>query len=73
MSLEYKCKHERRNGDNYGVSCYDCGEQLAGYGYWGSFPNCIHVLRKAEDGNYAYCLYCEREFDLNIIGEGENG
>lgn len=34
-SIQMKCQHLRRIGDNYGVSCGDCGAQLCGMGFWG--------------------------------------
>lgn len=64
------CQHPRRISDNYGTSCMDCGEQIRGYGYWGHFPNCIHLLLKSEDGTYAICMFCEREFELGALEQG---
>lgn len=48
-----ECDHSLRQGDNYGETCQLCGSQLAGYGHWGEFDECIHLY----DGGY--CIYCE--------------
>ena len=59
-----KCQHRKRIGDNYGVTCQDCGAVLEGYGYGGFFGNnlrgneqCIHVWMKisTEQQECAYC------------------
>lgn len=54
------CDHKRVLGDNYGMTCQECGEPLAGYGYGGWFGSllgevkaCIHVFINGA------CLYCE--------------
>ena len=59
------CKHYRKVGDNYGVSCSDCHEQLSGFGYGGWFGKnipesvkCIHHWMPMDDGEV--CLYCEQ-------------
>jgi hypothetical protein len=31
------CEHNKRLGDNYGVSCQECGVVLEGFGYGGWF------------------------------------
>lgn len=61
------CSHDSQIGDNYGLSCEDCGEVLAGYGYGGWFGNnikpgikCKHKFVDCGDG-YKVCLYCEQE------------
>ncbi|MEW6179204.1 MAG: hypothetical protein AB1522_04675 [Chloroflexota bacterium] len=50
------CEHRNKVGDNYGLTCLDCGEVLEGYGYWGQSETCRHVWLKGE-GGYE-CLYC---------------
>ncbi len=57
------CKHTSKVGDNYGISCMDCGAQLAGYGYYGDFPYCLHHWTASVDGEYLVCYYCQREMD----------
>ncbi len=59
------CDHKKRIGDNYGLTCQDCGEQLEGYGYGGWFGRnitgnrkCIHVWGKIS-AEEEQCLYCE--------------
>lgn len=52
------CQHPRRQGDNYGWTCLDCGEPLAGYGYFAEGSSlCLHRF-VGEAGN-RYCIYCE--------------
>ncbi len=60
-----KCRHLREVGDNYGVSCLDCGERLSGYGYGGFFganltpeKECIHEFLETGDG-WKVCIYCQ--------------
>lgn len=55
------CPHHRQQGDNYGITCMDCGEVLAGYGYWAEgSKECIHsFIPSAEDERYEICIYCE--------------
>lgn len=50
------CEHRRMIGDNYGLSCMDCGEVLEGFGYWAQSQTCRHVWSKGE-GGYE-CIYC---------------
>ena len=52
------CSHNHRIGDNYGVTCQDCGEPLEGYGYWASTETCQHRWIDNGDG-WESCLYCE--------------
>ena len=65
------CEHQKRIGDNYGVTCQDCKEVLEGYGYGGWFGSnlkvnerCIHIWWKVstEEEEYMYC---------HVIGERE--
>lgn len=51
------CEHQNKVGDNYGLTCLDCGEVLEGYGYWGQADRCRHVWVKSEGG--CECLYCQ--------------
>ena len=58
------CEHTKRVGDNYGVSCQDCGVTLEGYGYGGWFSSnltgrerCLHVWWKVSLGEEE-CPYC---------------
>lgn len=64
-----KCEHNKRIGDNYGLSCQDCGEQLEGYGHGGWFGSslkghekCIHAWGNIS-ADKEQCTYCfsERE------------
>lgn len=61
-----ECEHLKRVGDNYGVSCEDCGAALEGYGYGGFFGSnltgheqCLHVWVKAA-AEQEDCAYCHR-------------
>lgn len=54
------CEHRRTQGDNYGETCMDCGEVLAGYGYWAEgSKTCIHKFLPYDE-KYDICSYCER-------------
>ena len=60
------CQHERKIGDNYGVSCQNCNKQLEGYGYGGYFGSnlkgnekCIHVWWTTST-EQEECYYCQR-------------
>ncbi len=60
------CQHPKRVGDNYGVTCQDCGATLEGYGYGGFFGRnlkghkpCLHVWIKS-DAQQEECVYCHR-------------
>jgi hypothetical protein len=63
------CEHNKRIGDNYGVTCQDCGEILEGYGNGGWFGSnlkgneqCKHVwLNMPDRMDYEQCMYCFRE------------
>jgi hypothetical protein len=64
-----RCQHFKHIGDNYGISCQTCGEQLEGYGYGGFFGNnlignehCIHVWLKTS-AEKEECNYCHRVRD----------
>lgn len=58
MSNPNTCPHHSVVGDNYGETCADCGEVLAGYGYFAEGSRvCKH--RWLQDGNGFVCLYCE--------------
>jgi hypothetical protein len=58
------CEHSKRIGDNYGITCQNCGQQLEGYGYGGFFGSnlkgnerCVHVWYKISDVEEE-CMYC---------------
>jgi hypothetical protein len=55
-----QCSHRHQIGDNYGITCQDCGQVLAGYGYWGEGSHvCIHQF--VDDGaGEKVCFYCDR-------------
>ena len=66
------CKHNKRIGDNYGITCQSCGTVLEGYGHGGLFGNnlkgnekCIHIWSKISDMEEE-CVYC------HVIREREN-
>lgn len=61
------CQHNHTIGDNYGVSCTECGKQLWGYGYGGWFGSnltgkekCIHKFVMSIGELEDICLYCKR-------------
>jgi hypothetical protein len=61
------CQHNNRIGDNYGVSCQDCGERLSGFGCGGWFGanlqvgvQCIHVFAPMGEDSAEVCIYCEQ-------------
>ena len=68
------CEHTKRIGDNYGVSCRDCGAILEGYGYGNWLgghvygEKCLHVWWKISASDEE-CQYChttrEREKKAN--------
>jgi hypothetical protein len=66
ISISMNCKHSRKIGDNYGLTCQDCGKQLEGYGCGGWFGNnlkgdeaCIHRWVNSGDLEEE-CMYCHR-------------
>lgn len=52
------CQHNNKIGDNYGMSCQDCGERLEGYGYWAHEKDCLHRFLPVGDTE-EICTYCE--------------
>jgi hypothetical protein len=59
------CEHTKRIGDNYGVSCQDCGTVLEGFGYGGFLGSllkgqrkCVHMWGKIS-AEEEQCRYCE--------------
>lgn len=64
-----QCQHLCRQGDNYGVSCRDCGAALRGYGYWGEGrANCLHSwITTGEEVEPVMCIYCQ------AVRTGESG
>lgn len=70
-----KCLHLHQIGDNYGVTCVNCGEALEGFGYWGTGgKKCIKHLW-LDNGDFFVCLYCEetKPNDENETGENSHG
>ncbi len=55
------CQHLRTIGDNYGLTCLDCGEVLEGYGYNVQTHTCRHVFQKYDEGYE--CMYCQEWID----------
>jgi len=58
------CSHARKIGDNYGLTCQDCGETIEGYGGWfGSNLNgnetCSHGSRYKSNDLEEECVYCQ--------------
>jgi len=60
------CEHTKRIGDNYGISCQECGQALEGYGYGDWLHSglhiterCIHVWYKISSEEEE-CMYCHR-------------
>lgn len=63
------CQHLVKIGDNYGMSCRGCGEQLSGFGYGGFFGSrlngtevCIHLWAPLgdESATHEVCIFCEQ-------------
>lgn len=50
------CDHLRLIGDNYGMTCQDCGKIIEGYGFWGQSHTCVHRWVEYEGGKE--CIYC---------------
>jgi hypothetical protein len=58
------CAHNKKIGDNYGLSCQECGQVLEGYGWGGWFGSnlkgnerCIHVWYPINHSEEE-CMYC---------------
>lgn len=60
-NIENMCQHLRRIGDNYGLTCQDCGEVLEGYGYYAEgSKTCKHrFLPEYPKSENKVCVYCE--------------
>jgi hypothetical protein len=61
------CDHNKRIGENYGISCQECQAVLEGYGFGGWFGSnltghekCIHGAWYTISDNVEECLYCHR-------------
>jgi hypothetical protein len=52
------CPHDRKIGDNYGLSCADCGAQLEGYGCWGEGDGTCHHRFPSDSLEGEKCAYC---------------
>lgn len=46
-------------GDNYGMSCMNCGKQISGYGYYAHAKDCIHSWYGEPHMKHKTCIYCE--------------
>ena len=57
------CPHSSKVGDNYGMTCADCGEVLEGYGNWGEGSrHCMeHRFVSNPEDTYETCIYCQHE------------
>lgn len=54
------CQHLNQIGDNNGISCMDCKEQLQGFGCNGGYPaSCIHDWYSTIHMKYEICTWCE--------------
>lgn len=55
------CQHNRTQGDNYGITCSDCGDAIAGYGFWGEgSKTCKHTwVKMSEESTEEICMYCQ--------------
>jgi hypothetical protein len=62
------CKHNKKIGDNYGVSCQSCWQVLEGYGYGGWFGSSLEGNGRCVHGENAWypindteeeCKYCQ--------------
>ena len=60
------CSHARKIGDNYGLTCQDCGETIEGYGYGGWFGNNPNSNERCSHGSWykindheEECMYCQ--------------
>lgn len=62
------CDHRKRIGDNYGVSCSNCGQILEGFGYGGfiggnltGVEKCIHQAWFTVNEREEECIYCHEQ------------
>jgi hypothetical protein len=54
-----QCEHNKTIGDNYGVTCQDCGAVLEGYGYYAQGQRtCKHKFLNIS-ATEEQCIYCE--------------
>lgn len=55
------CWHRITQGDNYGITCMECGETLEGYGYWAESSNTCnhHFIPESPESENEICMYCE--------------
>jgi hypothetical protein len=60
-----ECEHKTQIGDNYGISCQDCGRVLEGYGYGGWLggnlkrqERCMHGAWYNINDVEEECTYC---------------
>jgi DNA-directed RNA polymerase subunit RPC12/RpoP len=54
------CDHSRKIGDNYGVTCQDCGAVLEGFGFWAEGGSrCVKHLWLQDGSDGFVCVYCE--------------
>lgn len=67
------CQHLRRIGDNYGETCLDCGEVLAGFGYWAEGSSrCVRHVFMPDGADGEVCIFCE-EWRPSCEAENDNG
>jgi hypothetical protein len=52
------CTHRSKIGDNYGLSCADCGAQLEGYGCGGNGDGSCHHRFLPDGTDEELCVYC---------------
>jgi hypothetical protein len=68
------CLHLHTIGDNYGVTCADCGEPLEGFGYWAEGSrHCVKHLWLQNGANGFVCVYCEEWRPADENGEVIDG
>ena len=53
------CKHNKQIGDNYVITCQDCGQVLEGYGYWAEGTRTCHHRWYKISEDEEQCMYCE--------------
>jgi hypothetical protein len=59
LLISMKCEHNRQIGDNYGITCQDCGVVLEGYGYYANGSRTCHRKYLPINEDEEQCTYCE--------------